>query len=56
MNENERSGSRKQLTNDQRQAILQALLKHYKDGKLECSTIKKGAESFNVSKNYIGQV
>ena len=56
MNKNESSSSSKQLTNDQRQAILQALLEYYKDGKLERSTIKKVEESFNVSRNCINQV
>ena len=56
MNKIKRSSSSKQLTNDQRQAILQALLEHYKDGKLECGAIKKVTESFNVSRNCIGQV
>ena len=56
MNKNESSNSSKQLTNDQRQAILLALYEHYKGGKLERSAIKKVAESFNVNRNYIGQV
>ena len=56
MNKNKSLSSSKQLTNDQRQAILQALLEHYKDGKLECGAIMKVAESFNVSRNCIGQV
>ena len=51
MNENERSSSSKQLTNDQRQAILHSLLEHYKDAKLERGAIKKVAESFNVNRN-----
>ena len=56
MNKNKSSSSSNQLTNDQRQVILQALLEHYKDGKLERGTIKKVAESFNVSRNCIDQV
>ena len=56
MNKNKKSSSSKQLTNDQPQAILQALLEHYKDGKLERGAIKKVAESFNVSRICIGQV
>ena len=56
MNKNKRSSSSKQLTNDQQQAILQALLEHYKDGKLEHNAIKTVAESFNVSRNCIVQV
>ena len=44
------------MINDQRHAILQALLEHYKEGKLERSAIKKVAETFNVSRNFIGQV
>ena len=56
MNKNKRSCSSKQLTNDQRQAFLQALFEHYKDGKLDRGAIKKVAESFNVSRNCIGQV
>ena len=56
MNVNESLSSSKQLTNDQRQAILQALLEHYKDAKLERGAIKTVAESFNVSRNCIGQV
>ena len=56
MNENESSSSNKQLTNDQRQAILQALLEHFKDGKFEYSTIKTVAETFDISRNCIGQV
>ena len=56
MNKNKSSTSSKQQTNDQRQAILQALLKHYKDGKLERGATKKVAESFNVSRKCIGQV
>ena len=43
MNKNKSSSSTKQLTNDQRQAILQALLEHYMDGKPECGAIKKVA-------------
>ena len=56
MDQNESSSSSKQLTNDQCQAFLQALLEHYEDRKLERGTIKKVAESFNVSRNCIGQV
>ena len=50
MNENKSSSSSssKQLTNDQRQAIPQALHKHYKEGKLECGAIKTVAESFKL--------
>ena len=51
MNENKSLSSSKQLTNDQRQAILQALLEHYKDGKLEHGKIKTVAESFSVNRN-----
>ena len=56
MNKNESSSSSKQLTNDQCQVILQALLEQYKDGKYERGAIKTVAESFNVSRNCIGQV
>ena len=56
MNKNKSSSLSKQLTNDQRQAIFQALLEHYKNGKLERGAIKKVAESVNVIRNCIGQV
>ena len=50
------SRSSKQLTNDQHQANLQALLEYCKEGNLERGAIKKVAESVNISKNCIGQV
>ena len=55
MNKNKSSSSSQQLTNDQHQAILQALLELYKDGTLERSAIKKVADSLNVNRNCIGQ-
>ena len=51
--QNAKSSSNKQLTNDQEQAIFQALLANYEEGKLKRGTIKKVAEIFNL--NYIGQ-
>ena len=56
MNQNKSSSSSKQFSNDQCQSILKALLEHYKDGKVEHGTIKTVAETFNVSRNCIGQV
>ena len=56
MDQNKFSSSSKQLTYDKHQAILQALLEHYKEGKLECGAIKKIADSFNVNRNCISQV
>ena len=56
MNKNKSSSFSKQLTNDQCQAILQALFEHYKDGKLEHGAIETVTASFNVSRRCIGQV
>ena len=56
MDQKANSRANKQLTNDQRQAILQALLANYEDGKLKRGAIKKVAEIFNFSRNCIGQV
>ena len=55
MDQNESSTS-SQLTYDQRQGILQAFLENQKEGKLERGAIKKVPETFNVSRNCIGQV
>ena len=49
MYQNASSNSNKQLTNDQWQAILQALLENYEEGKLKCRIIKKVAEIFMSS-------
>ena len=50
------SSSSTQLINEQRLAILQALLENYQEGKLKHCTINQIADKFSVSTNCVGKV